>query len=135
MIDIENEVYDTVAKALKTAFTGIFVTGELIAAPPTFPAAALAEMDDSVYERTMDSSGTENHARKMFQAESYSNLSSGAKAQCKAIMSVTDTQMATLGFVRVGCGPVALPNADATKYRMVARYRATVSKELVMYRK
>jgi hypothetical protein len=135
VIDIENEVFNTVATALRSEFTGIFVSGEAVAAPSTFPAATLVEMDDSVYARSMDSSATENHALKMYQAEAYSNLSSGKKSQCKSIMAVIDTEMLKLGFVRVGCGPMALPNADATKYRMVARYRAVISKEKRIYRR
>jgi hypothetical protein len=135
VIDIENEVFNTVATALRAAFKGIFVSGETVAALSSFPAATLVEMDDSVYEKTMDSSYTENHALKMWQAEAYSNKSSGKKTECKSIMSAIDDEMLKLGFVRVGCGPMALPNADATKYRMVARYRAVISKEKLVYRR
>ena len=135
MIDIENVVFNTVATALRTAFTGIFVSGEATPSPSSFPAATIVEMDDAVYEKTMDSSYTENHALKMYQAEALSNLSSGKKAQCKAIMAVIDMQMLNIGFVRVGSGPQEIPNVDATKSRMVARYRAVISKEKLVYRR
>lgn len=130
IIDCEGEVFSTVATALRAAFTGIFVTGELVAAPSSFPAVMLTEMDNSVYERSLDSSGTENHAIFMYQAEAYSNKSTGKKAECKAIMAVIDTEMQTMGFVRIGNSPMPLPNADATKYRMVARYRAIAGKSI-----
>jgi hypothetical protein len=40
-----------------------------------------------------------------------------------------------MGFVRVGNAPVEVPNANASIYRMVARYRATISKNKVIYRR
>jgi hypothetical protein len=70
----------------------------------------------------------------MYEINAYSNLGSGKKAQCKSIMAVVDTEMQKLGFVRMGCGPMELPNADATKYRMVGRYRAVISKTGAIYR-
>lgn len=134
MIDCESEVFSTVATALRASISGIFVSGEAVAAPASFPAVTLVEMDNSIYMRTMGLARIENHASIMYQAECYSNLSSGKKAQCKAIMAIIDTEMQKLGFVRIGSGPMALPNADATKYRMVARYRAVISKTGSIYK-
>lgn len=135
IIDIETPVFNNVATALRSAFSGIFFTGENVAAPPKFPAASLVEMDNATHTRTLDNMTTENHADLMYQAEVVSNLTVGKKAQCKSIMATIDTQMLGMGFTRVGSGPVELPNADATKYRMVARYRAVVSKENMIYHK
>lgn len=135
MIDIENIVFDTVAKALRAAFPGIFVVGEAVAIPATFPVATLVEDDNSMYQRSLDSSGEENHAQIMYTANVYSNKSSGKKTETKAIMALIDEKMCDLGFVRVGSGPVEMPNADASIYRMTARYRATVSKDKTVYRR
>ena len=129
MIDVENTIFDKVATALRNEFTGIFVAGETVAIPSSFPAVTLVEMDNSTYTRSLDSSGEENHAILMYQADVYSNLSAGKKTQCRAIIAVIDTEMQKLGFVRIGSSPMAIPNADATKNRMVARYRATISKD------
>lgn len=130
MIDIENIVFNTVSTVLRAAFSGIFVSGETVAAPSSFPAATLVEMDNATHIATLGSDLTENHSDLMYQAESYSNLSSGKKSQAKAIMAVIDTQMLSMGFTRVGNSPQALPNADPTKYRMVARYRGVVGKTI-----
>jgi hypothetical protein len=124
VIEIESLVFSTVATALRSAFPGIFVSGETIPAPSKFPAATLVEADDSVYEKTSDSSRTENHALKMYQADTYSNLTSGKKAQAKAIMKVIDEQMAAMGFVRVGNSPGV---DQSSYYRQIARYRGVVS--------
>lgn len=135
MIDIESKVFTVVSTALRSQFPGIFVTGEVVANPPVFPAVSLVEMDNSTYTRSLDTSGQENHATLMYQIEVYSNLSTGKKSQCRAIIKTIDEEMQAMGFVRVGSSPMQLPNSDSTIYRMVSRYRATVSKDEVIYRR
>jgi hypothetical protein len=140
MVDCENEVFSTVATALRNVFKPpltekvIFVSGEAVAAPSSFPAVTLVEDDNSTYARTLDSSGAENHAQVMYTANAYSNLSSKKKAQCKAIMAIIDAEMFKMGFLRVSNAPMGMPNADASIYRMVARYRAVISKDKTIYR-
>lgn len=135
MIDLETEVFGTVATALRAEFTGIFVSGEAVAAPSSFPAVTLVEQDNSTYQRSLDSSGSEKHAVVMYEANAYSNLGSGKKKQTRAIMAIIDDEMQDMGFVRIGSSPAEVPNADKTIYRMVARYRATVSKDKTTYRR
>lgn len=135
MINVENEVFSTVATALRNEITGIFVSGEAIAAPSSFPAVTLVEDDNSTYLRSLDSSGHENHAQIMCTVNVYSNKSSGKKSECKSIMAIIDDEMQDMGFVRIGSSPAEVPNADKTIYRMVARYRATISKDKTIYRR
>jgi len=135
MIDVENEVFSTVAAALRSTYSGIFVSGECVAAPPAFPAVTLVEDDNSTYSFTLDSSGTENHAILLYTANVYSNLTSGRKSQCRKIMSTIDTQMQDMGFIRVGSVPMEMPNKDSGIYRMVARYRAVISKDKITFRR
>lgn len=126
MLDVENLIFTKVATSLRAEFSGIFVSGDNVAAPSTYPAATLVEMDNSVYEGSMDSSATENHAIVMYQAESYSNKTTGRKSEAKAIMANIDETMASLGFVRLSKSP--MPNASPSIYRVVARYRAVIGK-------
>ena len=135
MINVESEVFSTVATALRDEITGIFVSGEAVAAPSSFPAVTLVEDDNSTYTRSLDSSGQENHAQIMYTANVYSNKSSGKKAECKAIMAIIDDEMQGMGFVRIGSSPAEVPNADKAIYRMVARYRATISTDKTIYRR
>ena len=135
MINIESEVFNTVATALRSEFTGIFVSGESVAAPSSFPAVTLVEQDNSTYQRSLDSSGSEKHAVVMYEANAYSNLGSGKKKQTRAIMAIIDDEMQGMGFVRTGSSPAEVPNADKTIYRMVARYRATISTDKTIYRR
>lgn len=132
MIDIENELFTIIATALREAYTGIFVTGEYVRQPPKFPAVSIVEMDNSVYQRGVDSADVEQFANVMYQVDVYSSLNKGRKAQAKAIIALIDEQFARFGFIRNFLNPV--PNFDdATIYRMTARYRAVVSKNETIY--
>lgn len=135
MIDVESAIFGTVAPVVRAEHPDVFMTGEPVAAPPKFPCVVLLEMDNSTYQRTLDSSGEENHAQLMYQVEVYSNLSTGKKRQCREIVALIDGEMQKLGFLRIGSSPAEVPNADKTIYRMVARYRATVSKDKTIYRR
>lgn len=126
MIDIENQVFNAVATALRARFPQIFVAGETVASPASFPAVTIVEADNSIYTRTKDLSGVENHSIVMYEINVYSNLASGKKAQCKSVMSVIDAEMQALSFARIACMP--MPNIDNSIYRMIARYRAVVNK-------
>lgn len=136
MIDCENEVFSTVATALRAKYPNMNPSsGEKQPAPSDLPTAIGREMDNSTYTRSLDSSGEENHATVMWQWEALSNKSAGRKAECKAILAVIDAQMFNMGFLRVGSGPQEMPNANGAIYRIVARYRGTISKDKVIYRR
>ena len=133
--DYENEIFTAVATALRAAYDGIFVTGEYTPTPARFPAVSLVEMDNSTYERTLDSSDAEHHASLMYQVDCYSNLSSGKKSQCKSIMATIDALMLSMGFVRTSRTPMDMPNAETSIYRMTSRYKAVIDNNNKTYRR
>ena len=134
MIDIENQVFDRVANRVREQFPNIFMVGEYVKSPSSFPAVSLMEMDNSIRESTVDSGSSENHANVMYEVNTYSNKTAGKKSECKKIMALIDMEMTAMGFVRVTLTPV--PNEyDSTIYRMVGRYRAAVSHDHKIYRR
>ena len=134
MINIENDVFSRVAQIVRNKYPNIYMSGEYVKSPPSFPAVSLVEMDNSAYSRTQTSSSVENHAELMFEADIYSNKKSGKKSECKAIAELIDNEMAALGFSRIMLQPI--PNIDdATIYRMTGRYRAVASKDKKIYRR
>lgn len=135
MIDAENELYSGLYTSFMTAYTTGYISSNPDAVPESFPAVLFAEMDNSTYAPTLDSSGVENHATVMFQAQAISNAATGKKAQCKAIMALIDTYCFGKGLVRVGCSPITMSNEDATKYSMISRYRGVISKDKIIYRR
>lgn len=135
MIDIESEVFDTVATVVRAQYSGAFVTSSYLPAPAKFPCLILAEQDNSTYQRTIDNMTSENHAQVMFSAEVYSDKQPGKKAEAKAIMALVDTEMQKMGFLRLNKTPTEIPNGNSSLYRLVARYRAVVSKDYMVYHK
>jgi hypothetical protein len=134
MINIENEVFDRVATRVREVFPGIFMVGEYVKSPPAFPAVSLVEMDNSTHVETIDSGSNENHANVMYEVNVYSNKTVGKKTECKTIVALIDEEMLAMGFSRSTLTPVPNEN-DSTIYRMVGRYKATVSSTHDIYRR
>lgn len=125
MIDIENQVIDLVTRKVRETYPNIFITGEYVRAPSSFPAIAIEEKDNQVWRNGRDSVEIENFAEVMYEVNVWSNKTFGNKAEAKEIAKVVDDAMKGLGFTRRMLNPI--PNLeDATIYRLVARYRAVV---------
>lgn len=131
MIDVENDVFTAVATALRSAHSGIYVVGEYVPAPKTFPAVSIVEADNRVLERYR-TENIENAVSVMYEVNIYSNKSSGKKTEAKAIAATVDDAFTSLGFTRTMRNQIANLN-DATIYRIVCRYEAIVDKDLWVY--
>jgi hypothetical protein len=134
MIDIENAVFNTVATKVREQFPNIYMVGEYVKSPSSFPAVSLVEMDNATRTDTIDSGSNENHANVMYEVNVYSNRATGKKSECKEIIALIDKEMLALGFSRATLTPVPNMN-DSTIYRMVGRYRATVSSNHEIFRR
>lgn len=131
MIDIENDVFSYVAEAIRTAHSGTYVVGEFVDVPASFPAVTIVEADNRVYER-MRTLNIENAANVMYECNVYTNKAFGKKAQAKAIATTMDEAFASIGFTRTFREQV--PNLNnATIYRIVCRYEATIGKDFMIY--
>lgn len=134
MINIEEEVFAIVSTAVREQYPKIFMVGEYVKAPPSFPCVSLVEMDNHPDVSTQTTDCMENHAVVMYELNVYSNRTKGKKAECKEIAALVDSELARLGFTRTMLNPI--PNMDdATIYRMLGRYTAKVSKNNVIYRR
>jgi hypothetical protein len=134
MINIETEIFNHVSTKVREKYPDIYMTGEYVKSPPSFPHASLVEMDNTVYTTTQTSCENENHISTMYEVDVYSNKVKGKKSECKAIIALIDSEMTALGFTRTMLQPI--PNMDdATIYRMKARYKAVISKDKTIYRR
>ena len=134
MIDVENEIFSEILTVVRAAYPDIFMTGEYVKSPSSFPCVSLVEISNAVYRNSSTTSVEENHAAVTYEVNVYSNKSKGKKAQCREIMNVIDTRLAEIGFTRMMLEPV--PNMeDATIYRMLGRYRAVVGEDHTIYRR
>lgn len=134
MINIEPEIFNIIAKAVRMAYPDASVVGEYVKSPSRFPSVSIVEINNVAYDNTQTSGSLENHADVTYEVNIYSNKTSGKKSECKAIASLIDNELAALGFSRSMLQPV--PNVDdATIYRMLGRYRGVVSKDNYVFRR
>jgi len=125
MIDIENNVFDFVSKALKAAHSDVMVVGEYVETPAKFPAVTLVEADNRIVPSWRSCEKMENAVTVMYELNVYSNKTKGKRAEAKAIADTADAALQALGFMRIYRQQV--PNLkDATIYRIVCRYNGTV---------
>lgn len=128
MIDIENAVFAKVSNELRATFSPITVRGNYDDRPTSFPAVAIWENDNSVYQK-MSTRKLENAASLLYEVEVYSNTVGYMKQECQEIMNVVDNMMSELGFTRIMCSPVSnLENAKI--YRLHARYEGIAVREI-----
>ena len=83
MIDVESKVYTPIAVGLRNAFSGIFVSGEYVKAPSSFPHASIVEMDNYTSTDRMDTADEERFSTLMYEVNVYSNKTSGKKSEPK----------------------------------------------------
>lgn len=133
MIDVEKPIFTAIANAVHEQFPTLYIVGEEIRVPSTFPTVSVVEADNYTNTRTSDSGSNENHVNVMYEVNVFSNKKSGRKTQTKSILSVIDETFIKLGFVRTMSKPVTMD--DATVYRMIARYTAVVSSDGKIYRR
>lgn len=133
MIDAESTIFSRVAGAFTTAYPNGSRYGEPVDIPAKFPCLTLVEIGNATYQRTQDTARMEHHSAVTYEANVYSNKTSGAKQECKAIMSLVDEQMQQMGFTRLFNNQTK--NLDSKVYRMTARYRAVISENYFVYRR
>lgn len=129
MIDIENKVFNDIAVPLREQFKGIYVVGEFIDLPNSFPCVTLVEEDNYTYTGSQDTSLRENHVTVVYTVNVYSNKTKGKKAEAKEIADAIDGLMEDMKFTRTFRSQI--PNTDRTIYRIIMRYTAVVSKGIM----
>lgn len=123
MVDIESAVFSQVAEAFTASYPEGSRYGEPTETPAKFPALIMYEADNAFSGYVgLDS------RRVVIDVDVYSNLTSGAKQQCKDIMQLVDQKLMTLGTWEL-VFMNQLKNADQRIFRMKARYRGTAVQE------
>jgi len=125
MIDIENDVFDYVAKALRAKHSGVSISGEYTETPASFPAVTLVEADNRIVSDFRSSERIENAVYVMYQLNVFSNKTKLKKEEAKALANTADAAMEELGFERDYREQIPNLN-DATIYRIVCRYSGMV---------
>ncbi len=134
MIDHMNEIFTTVATAVRAAHPGTTVTGEYIRNPSAFPAVTLDETQNVMVDRLEDSSNEERFAGVTYRLQVFSNKQSGKKAEARAIYATADAEMRRMGFRRVTY--TTTPEIyDSTIYSITATYEGVLSTQGYVYKR
>lgn len=133
MIDIENEVITLVTDELFAKGISASVESVLNLNPSEFPTVCVEEIENSSYGMSADSFSNENHASVGYEINVFTNDVSGKKQNAKEILSVIDNMLIARGFSRISKTQLSLDNG--TKMRIIARYRAYVSRNQTIYRR
>lgn len=134
MIDVETDIFSDVSERAREQFPKLYMVGEYVKAPSSFPCATLVEIDNATFRNSQTGTEPENHVAVTYELNVYSSKKNGKKSECKAIAAFIDTRLLRMGFTRMMLEPV--PNEeDASIYRMLGRYRAVISKDKIIYRR
>lgn len=134
MIDLEAMLFSEVSSEVRERYPQLFMTGEYVKSPPSFPCVSLVEVDNATYRKTQTTDNRESYVALTYELNVYSNKTKGKKAECKEIIGFIDELLMRRNFTRIMLEPV--PNQDgATIYRMLARYRAVVGSNHMIYRR
>jgi hypothetical protein len=93
MIDVENEIFSIIAKAVRNVYPDIYMVGEYVQSPPKFPCVSLVEMDNSAYTRTQTSSSVENHVELMYELNVYSNKKVAKRVSARQLLRSSITSL------------------------------------------
>ena len=127
MRSVEEELFDTVATALREQFPGVFVTSEAVNAPPQFPCVAFYESDNYTLRDALDSSWEERFAVLSYRLDVYSNKVGGRKGEVKGILSVIEPILYSRNFARDSRTP--MNDMGDGIYHVVGIYRVVTDGE------
>jgi hypothetical protein len=132
MIDIEEGLYDELARLVLAEYPGAYVSGEHVITPPMFPAVFIEQGFSSEVDQCKDSSQEENANAVIWTVNVYSNSQSDARRECKGILDIIDRRMRRYNFKRLTARPID-NSADPSIFRYVGRYTGLVDKYGNMY--
>lgn len=132
MIDFNNVVFTTVAKAVRDNHVGTTIIGEYTRKPSKFPTVTLDETQNVMVDRLEDSSNEEKFAGVAYRLQVFSNKQNGKKAEAREIFATADAEMRRMGFRRVSY--TTTPEIyKSTVYEITATYEAIVSWDGFVY--
>ena len=134
MIDLENEIFTAVARAVRTSHAGTSIKSEYVRSPGTFPTVALSEIDNVNVDALIDSSREEKYAGLGYRLQVFSNKESGKKSEAKAIFKTADEILCGMGFRRRTYSTT--PEIyNSTIFSITATYEAIADVNGVIYKR
>ncbi len=131
MIDYSNEIFNTVATHLRSAFPGIQVKGEFNLSPAKFPTVTLDETRNIPAHQ--DSGTGTKYAAITYRVQVFSNKERGKRAEAREIYGAVDAVMQSLGlYAKTYTTTPTIYNSEI--YCITATYEGVVGTDGTIYR-
>lgn len=130
MLDFSNEIFDTVAKDLRSTYTGIQVVGEYVETPAKFPTVSIDETQNIPVH--LDSAKYNKYARITLRSQVFVN-GTGKRAKAREIFNTLDKKLMDMGFVMVSYTTTpAIYNSEV--YCITATHEGVIGADGMVYR-
>ena len=131
MLDFSNEIFNVVAKHLRSLYKGIQVKGEYVATPAKFPTVTIDEISNIPVEQ--DSATTNKYADVVYRVQVFSNKENGKRAEAREIYKAVDEKLMELGlFAKSFTTTPAIYNSEI--YSITSTYGGIISRDGVIFR-
>jgi hypothetical protein len=131
VIDFSNEIFNAVAKHLRSLYKGIQVKGEYVATPAKFPTVTIDEISNIPV--SLDSATTNKYADVLYRVQVFSNKENGKRAEAREIYKSVDEKMMELGlFAKSYTSTPTIYNSEV--YTITAIFGGIIGENGVIYR-
>ena len=130
MIDVSNEIFNTVAKDLRSLYTELTIIGEYVDTPAKFPTVTLDEIRNVPTE--LDSAIINKYANVTYRTQVFCN-GTGKRQKAREIFDRLDQTFMTMGFyMKSYTTTPAIYNSEV--YCITATHSAVVGADGTIYR-
>ena len=133
MINIENQIFDGLTKALQLYDNKIRTSSVFTNTPSSYPFVSIEEIENSDYEQGITGCQIDNFANVSYEVVVFIKNQDFKKTNANKIANEVDTYMHDKGFVREM--KYTRQDDNETEYRIYLRYSAVVSKSQEIYRR
>lgn len=130
MIDYSNEVFNTVAKHLRSLYSDIQVIGEYVETPAQFPTLTVDEIQNVPVH--LDSGATNKYARVVYRSQIFCN-GEGKRQRARAIYNSLDRVLMEAGlYAKSFTTTPAIYNSEI--YCITATHEGVIGEDGTIYR-
>lgn len=130
MIDVSNEVFDAVAKDLRSAYEGIKVVGEYVSTPSHFPTVTIDEIHNVPVH--LDSAVLPKYVEVQYRVQVFCN-GNGKRVKAREIYGTVAERLSLMGLVGVTYTTTpAIYNSEV--YCITGTFRGVIDRYGTIYR-
>ena len=130
MIDYSNEIFNTVAKDLRSLYSGITVVGEYVEVPAKFP--TVTEDEISNVPAHLDSATINKYTKVIYRSQVFMN-GNGKRKKAREIFDSLDRKLMDLGLtMKTYTTTPAIYNSEV--YCITATHEGVIGADGMIYR-